>query len=305
MQLQPFCELIRQRSGLLVGGGNGDMLEVAITARLRATGAADAAAYLRIVQTDETEFQELLSHVTINETYFFREPAQISFLAEQVMPGLLAKRKESDPVRILSAGCSTGEEPYSIAIALTEAFGTGISRRVSIVGGDIDHHALVVAQRAIYGDFSFRAMPPELKARHFARAGTRSHVLAPAIRAMVEYHQMNLISAPLLPASTGPFDVVFFRNVSIYFDTPTRRTIQEGFRSIMGEGSLLFLGISETLANDLGVFRMVETQNIFHFVNGTADVPPSAARIRPPVARKTPSPPPPIPFRKPVAFPTP
>ncbi|MBF0562179.1 MAG: protein-glutamate O-methyltransferase CheR [Alphaproteobacteria bacterium] len=263
--IESFKNLIRQRSGLLVSGLAEDILTTAIKTRMRVCKLADTSAYYATILADEAEFLELLSRITVNETYFFREPEHLSFLTSKVVPRLLAERDNRLPLRILSAGCSTGEEPYSIAIALAEKFGSGVSGLVSILAGDIDSHALARARQATYGEFSFRAMPPDLKARYFTRASPRAHVLNEEIRVLVDFRHMNLMSDALAP-EIADFDVVFFRNVSIYFDPQTRMTIQTTLHSRMKVGASLFLGVSETLANDLGVFRLIEEDGLFHFV---------------------------------------
>ncbi|MEO5373437.1 MAG: hypothetical protein H7840_04065 [Alphaproteobacteria bacterium] len=301
MDLRPFKDLVRRRSGLMLDGTAEDALAAAVITRMRVTQCDDPSAYFTAILADEGEFQELLSLVTINETYFFREPAQLSFLVDRLVPGLLARGGDRPRLRILSAGCSTGEEPYSIAIALREKFGAGVAQHVSIAAGDIDIHALARARRATYGEFSFRAMPTGLQTRYFTRAGPRSFTLNEDTRALVTFHHLNLLSEHFPPELCG-FDVVFFRNVSIYFDPPTRLAILTTLRSLMNDGAALFLGASETLANDLGVLRLVEEEGLFHFIKG-----PVTARPAPAAPRTTSHPPaaPRLPASRPVASPVP
>ena len=261
-ELQPFQDMIRLRCGLVLDGLRQDVLSTAVRRRMEATGASSPSLYFAQVMAAEDEFQELVSLMTINETYFYREPEHLDLLVDHLMPLLLPGRHL--PVRILSAGCSTGEEPYSIAIALLERFGEAAAGMVQILAGDIDHHALAKARAARYGAFSFRGLTPELTSRYFRRVGRDDLVVADAARRMVRFFHCNLLDQPF-PIELADLDVVFFRNVSIYFDAATRRKIQTTLRQAMSDRGVLITGTAETLANDLGLFHLVEHRGIFHF----------------------------------------
>lgn len=292
-ELAPFKDLIRTRCGLLLEGVGEEPLVIAIRKRMAETGVAGPAGYLARLVAAEDEFQEFVTLLTINETYFYREPEQLMLLVDRLMPRLLADEAASLPITILSAGCSSGEEPYSIAIALLEKFGEAAARMVRILGGDIDHHALARARAGRYTAFSFRSLAPELRRRYFQPAGRDAMVVDERVKAMVSFHHLNLL-AEAFPPALGALDVVFFRNVSIYFDVSTRRTIQQAFRRVMTPRGHLVIGSAETLANDLGIFRLVEDQGAFYFVQG--DMPVSA----PPVSAPRPAPPPPRPVPAPA-----
>ncbi|MDR3437361.1 CheR family methyltransferase [Telmatospirillum sp.] len=268
LDLVPYKEQIKQRCGLVLEGLAEETLISAIHRRMTATGVASPAAYFGKVMGQEDEFQEFVTLMTITETYFYREPEQLALLVDKVIPGMLAEQGTGLPIRILSAGCSTGEEPYSIAMALLERFGEAAPRMFEILGGDINLHALAKARAGRYNRFSFRGLPPDLRARYFRRLGRDGFELAPQVSAMVSFHHFNLL-AESFPQEFSNLDVVFFRNVSIYFDEPTRRTIQNSFRRVMTDRGHLVIGSAETLANDLGVFRMVEDGGAFYFVAGT------------------------------------
>ncbi|KIM00310.1 Chemotaxis protein methyltransferase CheR [Paramagnetospirillum magnetotacticum MS-1] len=266
-ELSPFKTLIRTRCGLLLEGVGEEPLVIAIKKRMTVTGIATSAAYLAKLGKAEDEFQEFVTLLTINETYFYREPEQLILLVERLMPKLLADETARLPITILSAGCSSGEEPYSIAMALLEKFGEAASRMVRILGGDIDHHALARARAGRYTAFSFRSLTPQLRQRYFRSAGRDAMVVDDRVKAMVSFHHLNLM-AESFPPALGNLDVVFFRNVSIYFDESTRRTIQQSFHRAMSPRGHLVIGSAETLANDLGIFRLVEDEGDFYFVKG-------------------------------------
>lgn len=289
--LQAFKDLVGRRCGLAFDVVAEANLASALAQRMEITGADGPSRYYAILAADEGEFQELVTLLTINETYFFREPAQMALLAEILVPQRLANRGDRAPVRILSAGCSTGEEPYSMAIALKEKFGDSAAHLVSITAVDLDHRALATAHRAEYGEYSFRALPPALRDRHFVPQGTRRWRLCESLRRQVSFHPLNLLSAPY-PSGIGEFDIVFFRNVSIYFDLETRKTALSHLHAAMDARAALVVGASETLANDLGVFRLVGEGGAFYFTK-------DAEMAAPPPVRVQSVPPPPVPALRP------
>ncbi len=301
-ELAPFKELIRTRCGLKLEGTGEEPLVIAIRKRMNVAGLHGAQAYLSLLAAREDEFQEFVTLLTINETYFFREPEQISLLTDVLMPRLLADPGCKLPIRILSAGCSSGEEPYSIAIALLERFGDGAAGMVRIHGGDLDHYALAKARAGRYTAFSFRSLDPILRDRYFHPSGHNASVVDERVKSMVSFHHLNLLAHDF-PPGLQDLDVVFFRNVSIYFDEPTRRSIQESFRRAMSERGHLVIGSAETLANDLGVFRLEQEGSAFYFTSREKSVRPVAIPVpvsSPHKARLDPRPP--VPARPPVAI---
>ena len=279
VDLLPFQALVQQRSGLQVEALAESSLMVAVQKRMSATQTKPSSAYYTRLLADDAEFDELVSLLTINETYFYREPRQLELLTELFLPTLLARLGDSPlrPLRILSAGCSTGEEPYSIAIAVREKFGESASRLVSISAGDIDQHALQRARQAYFPEYSFRATPREWRERYFTHEGNRGYRLDETIRAMVEFNPLNLLDGDL-PERLADFDVIFFRNVSIYFDAPSRERILRTLHAALRETGYLLLGTAETLANDVGVFQLREDRRGFYFVKGDARPAPQPAR---------------------------
>ncbi|AVM75150.1 CheR family methyltransferase [Magnetospirillum gryphiswaldense] len=300
--LQGFKDLVRGRCGLMLEGNGEETLKAAIAARMQATGVLGEQAYLARLTTNEAEFQELVTLLTINETYFFREPEQLALLTEKMVPRLLALREPGRPLRILSAGCSTGEEPYSIAMALLDQYGEAMGSLVRLYAGDIDHLALAKARAGHYSAFSFRALSPERQQRYFAPIGRHGFALAETVRTRVEFHHLNLLSAEP-PASLHDFDIVLFRNVSIYFDADTRRAIQHNLARMMTLDGVLLVGTAETLANDLGVLRLVEEDGHFYFAKGAAAPPPPRPSRSPPPAPPAPPPKPNRPVPAPVVAP--
>lgn len=265
--LSPFQVLIKARTGLMLEDSNSlEKLHTALVERIAAQKDSRPEAYLAQLGHDHEEFQALINHLTINETYFFRESEQIELLVNQLIPRLLANRTTQEPIRILSAGCSSGEEPYSLVMALTEKYGEQTARLFQIVGGDIDSQVLAKARAGIYSDFSFRGVQADIRHRYFTRQEYQNKI-NDSIREQVSFYELNLFESKQTIA-LSQFDVIFFRNVSIYFDTPTRKIIQQNLSAMLRENGILVIGTAETLANDLGVLPMVEEQGLFYFVKG-------------------------------------
>lgn len=272
ISLAPFKEYISEVCGLRFDDCNGsEKLGLALTERMQATGLAEPGRYLERITADQDEFQCLVNLLTINETYFFREPQQLRLLTEQLMPRFLIRYDGQAPVRILSAGCSSGEEPYSLAMSLRERYGESLPRFCSFSGVDIDSTVLAKARNGRYGEFSFRGVSPEIRARYFEKTAAGWQVQQD-IRSLVSFQELNLLAREM-PHDIGGFDIIFFRNVSIYFDEPTRRQIQQNLSSLMKADGILIVGCAETIANDLGVFEMVEEEGLFYFIKGSPPLP--------------------------------
>lgn len=266
----PFIALIKQRAGLLFEGDSEQRLARVLRQRCSDDGTASLAEYYSRLYCDKAEFKRLINLLTINETYFFREPDQISLLVDRLLPRLMAGRSPANPVRILSAGCSSGEEPYSLAIALTEKYGEAAAEMFTLVGADIDGAMLAKARLGRFPEFSFRAAPANVQARYFVQDGA-AFVLKDALRHRVMFYEHNLLADAGSPALRD-FDVIFFRNVSIYFDDATRRLIQKKLAALMKAGGYLIVGTSETLANDFGLLQLIHDGSLFYFAKGRPEL---------------------------------
>lgn len=286
VELAPFKELIKQRCGLTFEGVGEKPLADGLGQRIQETGSGSVQTYFNLLRDDDHEFLELVCLLTINETYFYREPEQLLFLVERLIPRILKRKHDASPVRILSAGCSTGEEPYSMAMALREKYGESAARLFMLAGGDIDKKALDKARQAHYSEFSFRGLAPELRERYFERHGKWTWKVKEEVRHQVHFHHLNLMADSGSHAMQD-FDVIFLRNVSIYFDTPTRRLIQHRLAALLKDDGYLVTGSAETLANDLGVLKLVEEDGLFYFAKQHHAPPkPHWAMPLPPVAHK-------------------
>lgn len=199
--------------------------------------------HLKFHPSRAEERQRLIPHLTNNESYFLRERAQLDFFADELLPAL---RRAHRPVRVLSAACASGEEPYSIGILAREA-GLRPGADVEVTGVDLDPEALERARRACYTEHAFRGVAPEVRERHFTRLDEGCWQLDAAVAAGVRLRQANL-AEPGWAAGLAPQHVVFCRNVLIYFDDAAIERAAQGLHDVLAPGGYLFLGHAETLS---------------------------------------------------------
>lgn len=231
--------LIYQRAGIALAEGKQEMVYSRLARRLRASGIPDFAAYLARLESggDQSEWEAFTNALTTNLTSFFRE--------EHHFPVLAAHVRERNEVSVWCAASSTGEEPYSIAMTLCDVFGT-LSPPVQIIATDIDTDVLATADKGIYPEERVKRLPPDQKRRYFLRgkAGQQGLVrVRPELRKLVNFRQLNLLANDW-PVS-GHFDIIFCRNVMIYFDKPTQKKILARFVRLMKPDGLIFAGHSE------------------------------------------------------------
>jgi chemotaxis protein methyltransferase CheR len=211
--------------------------------------------YLRFHPLAMAEWEEAVELLTTNETYFFREDYQLRSFKDELLPILAHQAKGRKRLSIWSAGCSTGEEAYTIAIVIKQSrlFDSGWDIR--IYGSDLSRRCVATARRGVYGEGSFRAAPAEVKNAYFASRADGFHV-SEEIRTMCQFGQMNLLDeekARLL----GRADVIFCRNVLIYFDAHQRKRVIDVFQERLYPGGVLLLGHSESLLNVSTAFELV------------------------------------------------
>ncbi|MDB6002591.1 MAG: chemotaxis protein CheR [Rhizobacter sp.] len=246
-------ELIYKRAGISLHEGKQAMVYSRLSRRVRETTFRSFGEYLNWLQqasgpAAEQEWQEFINSLTTNLTSFFREEHHFPLLAAE-----LQKRSGGSP-RIWCNAASTGEEPYSLAMTVADTL--GLSGGARIVASDIDTKVLATASRGVYAEDS-RGLSPEHLRRHFLRGkGSNSgHIrVKPELTRLVEFRQLNLMD---LKWSLGdPFDIVFCRNVMIYFDAPTQRKVLERIHAVMKPHGLLFVGHSENFTDSRDLFRL-------------------------------------------------
>jgi chemotaxis protein methyltransferase CheR len=237
-------DLIRERFGIWYDDQKRFLLLSRLSTRLAKRGFETYAAYVRFLRFDprrEDEWTDLASALSNNETYFFRERAQLKALAAQILDEFL---KRSHRVRLWSAACSSGEEPYSLAMTLLES-GKLTDAMLSIRATDISTRVLGLAEKGFYRALSFRATEPAMIQRWFQPQGD-GFVVDDRVKRLVSFARLNLLDGPGV-AAEGPFDAIFCRNVLIYFDKPTQKRVVESFAKALRPGGYLFLGHAESL----------------------------------------------------------
>lgn len=268
-ELRLFQAFLLTHSGLHFDQRNLKILERGLTHRMRALNARDYRAYhdyLVRYHESRQELKKLLGLLTIGETFFFRYLAHFTALEERIIPELLVRNRASRTLRIWSAGCSTGEEPYTIAMLLLERFPQLADWDVSILATDINKRALARARDAFYSERSLRLAPPLYLERYF-RKTTGGFVLEPRVRDLVRFAYFNLQtgSYPAVENGTCDLDLIFCRNVMIYFGLPTTRAVVERFSRCLRPGGHFFMGHAETLLNISDAFIRQQHQGGFYY----------------------------------------
>ncbi len=223
-----------------------DMVYSRLARRIRAAGLHDFDTYLDYALNDPDAFTDLVNAITTNLTAFFREPHHFQFLAATILPASQAILKNR-PLRIWSAGCSTGEEPYSIAITLAEHLNSQQLRRVELLATDVDHNVIAQAAAGVYPLERVATVEQNYLKRWFQRGKGRNEGkvrVAPKLRGLVQFDTLNLLAEwPF----REPLDIVFCRNVVIYFDKPTQKKLFTRIAAALGSRGYLVLGHSESL----------------------------------------------------------
>lgn len=267
LDLSPFVEYFREHCGYVFAGTRERALLGGIETRMAALDMVDTNEYLAHLGRDEAEIYRLVNYLTVNETFFYRERKHFDLLARRIVPEVLRPRVAGGKVRILSAGCSSGEEPYSIAIALIEALGRRAARCIEIRAVDIDTGMIEQARRGVYGRSSFRDFPPELKRKYFTDLGAGSFEIKEIIKECVSFDRMNLNSRSY-PDFVSGADVIFYRNVSIYFKPDSQVKIFKLLSDMLNEGGYIFVSSSETLSHNTGVLTLREVGGSFLYQKG-------------------------------------
>ena len=256
-------DFIHERFGLFFEDGQRASLRARLCGRLQSLDLPsfeDYYKYLRFGPQRQEELSHMVSHLTNNETYFFREAPQLTVFADHVVKQLKDKKSRdgSRSFRILSAGCSTGEEALTLAMILYDSGQFFWNWNVQVTGLDVDEGALEKARRGLYHKNSFRAMSPALLERHFTKQGAAAQAKE-AVRRMVSFRQGNLLD-PASFAGLSPLDVIFCRNVLIYFsDAAILRAVRE-FYELLAPGGYLFLGHAESLSRVTDLFTPIRFQ---------------------------------------------
>jgi chemotaxis protein methyltransferase CheR len=250
-EFRMFTELLRRHCGLHFGPESRFLLEKRLTRRLRELEITSFASYhymLRNARPGDDEFANLIDELVTNETYFLRERSQLKALVSEIFTELRMQRRTQSrgPISVWSAGCSSGEEPYSIVILALEA-GIDVRQELRVYASDISRKMLRKARQGEYREAAFRETEPQLREKYFMEKDGVWRI-SDAVKQHVDFIHLNLVDRSRI-ALLGAMDVILCRNVIIYFDIEGKRRVVETFHEKLRPGGHLLLGHAETLIN--------------------------------------------------------
>lgn len=250
-------KLSNDHSGIQVPDERFDMFYSRLSKRVRKLGLSNFKEYCQYLHNHhDNEFTDFINAITTNLTSFFREQHHFDYLRDVVIPELLVRNKSTKQIRIWSAGCSTGEEPYSVAMTLLENLPAGWSTQ--ILATDLDTNVLQTASDGIYTQDRIADLSPDVLKRWFMRSKSSPDYVKvkPELQEIIQFKQLNLMQDWGMQT---PFDVIFCRNVLIYFDRETKTTLAKRYAKMLASKSWLFIGHSESLNQICNEFELVAT----------------------------------------------
>lgn len=266
-------DIIKDYCGLYFDDTSRYLLEKRLSRRIRNHHLSDFRDYYRFIRYDkraEEELTAIMDVLTVNETYFFREQNQLNAFSEEILEELKTVNKDRRMLRVWSAGCSTGEEPYTIAMLINEKGHFG-GWDIEIHGSDINQRVLQTARRGVYRSNSFRTTERYFMSKYFIEEDG-SFRISDAARKHVNFSYLNLLD-PFKSKFLGKMDVIFCRNVLIYFDNASRRRVIENFHDRLVDGGYLLLGHAESLINISTAFSLKHLKNdmVYQKPNGSTE----------------------------------
>lgn len=252
-----FCEFFYRATGISFGENKRYFVDKRLIERIEKTAQRNFSDYYdRLRRQGATaEIEQLINLLTVNETYFYREEHQFECLVHAILPELTADRGKGERIRIWSMPCSTGEEPYSIAMYLLDHWSLVDEYDIEIIGSDIDTNALRAAELGLYDKRALHRLSPDTTRRYFTSAGADRFRLIEAVRQSVRFTQINVTDSAAM-RSFGHLDVIFCRNMLIYFDDKSRLRTVESFYDSLANGGFICLGHSESMSRISALFKV-------------------------------------------------
>ncbi|MCK4303562.1 MAG: protein-glutamate O-methyltransferase CheR [Candidatus Eisenbacteria sp.] len=259
-QFHKISELVKRLAGINLHVGKMQLVKARLNKRLRDLGMTSFAQYLAFLEDDKSgnELVSMLDALSTNLTNFFREPTHFDYLRTTILPRILQSGK-SRRIRVWSAGCSTGEEPYTICITLLETIPNMGLWDVKILATDLSTQVLKRAAQGVYSEARFEGVPRAVVHKYFDKVKSdgpeTNYQVKGVLRQLVTFGRLNLMEAwPM----TGPFDVIFCRNVMIYFEKPTQAKLIQRYYDLLCPGGVFFLGHSESLTGTNHRFKYIQ-----------------------------------------------
>lgn len=262
-------DLIKERCGIWLADAKTNFLSSRLNHRFEATNTdnmKDYFLYLKFDPNGGKELDDLVDAVTVNETYFFREHAQLEDFSNEAVPKLLSQKQPGSPLAIWSAGCATGEEPYTIAMMLLEHPLKLPAPMINVLGADINRGVLGAARAGRYDSYSVRHVPPHYLLKYFDKLPDGRYAVKEQVKQLVKFAQINFMD----PFSTGrmrELDGIFCRNVIIYFDDRDKGRCIDNLSRSLTRGGYLFLGHAESLSRASSLFDVVRFKQTVAYRN--------------------------------------
>jgi chemotaxis protein methyltransferase CheR len=272
---------IIERTGHFYYQDKDDLLWERVRKRMRATASSDSTQYLALLDdqiSGPTEWTKLEAEITIGETFFFRYAEQFTALRDTIIPEIIERKQGERRLRIWSAGCATGAEPYSLAILVSELLGSQLEHwRTTIIGTDINESFLEVARQARFGKWALRSMQPRERDRYFLPGKGEQWQLRPEFRSLVRFERHNLLSLVdgTSPLEFSDFDLVLCRNVLIYFHPDTVTQVVQSLRDCLSEQGWMLLGHAEPSPVFASMMRALSLPGTVAYRQGVDEVPPA------------------------------
>jgi chemotaxis protein methyltransferase CheR len=255
-EFRRLCEFIYRRTGMVFTEAKRYYVERRVMERMSATGSDTFASYfMRLRAHAEGEIEHFVNAFTVNETYFYREDHQLKCLTSDLLAMRVGTKGPKDSIRIWSAPCSTGEEPYSIAMWLLENWPLVDDYEIEIVGSDIDTDVLALAREGVFGKRALMRLSPYLISKYFSRLTDEKWQILGDLRESIRFGAVNIVE-PTQTRPYGHFDVIFCRNVLIYFDDASRRVAAENLYESLLPGGFICLGHTESMSRVSPLFEV-------------------------------------------------
>jgi chemotaxis protein methyltransferase CheR len=255
-EFRRLCEFIYRRTGMVFTETKRYYVERRVVERMMETGSGSFSRYFSHLRADTRgEIEQIINAFTVNETYFYREDHQLQCLTADLLPKRVCNRRKGDPIRIWSAPCSTGEEPYSVAMWLLENWSLVDDYEIEIIGSDIDTAVLEAARQGVFGKRALMRLSPYLVAKYFSQVAEDQWQILGDLRESVRFGEVNIVEAGET-RPYGQFDVIFCRNVLIYFDDTSRRIAAENLFENLLPGGFICLGHTESMSRISSLFEV-------------------------------------------------
>jgi chemotaxis protein methyltransferase CheR len=249
-----LCDFLYRQTGMMFAQDKRYYIDRRLADRMVATASPSFLSYFAALRANaDNEIEHLINSFTVNETYFYREDHQFRCLTSTLLEVIAPKKKPGEPIRIWSVPCSTGEEPYSIAVWLLENWERVDKYEIEIIGSDIDTSVLQTAEAGVYGERALHRLPRDLIARYFEKRDDGLYHILPEISGSLQFTRANIVD-PAQTALHRNFDVIFCRNILMYFDEASRRLAAENLFDSLVPGGFICLGHTESMSRISALF---------------------------------------------------